>query len=145
MNEAEGIYDELILLAGKILRGSDLAEDAVQTAYLAYYERVRAGEVIEKPEHLLRSLVRNKAVDLVRQESRHEEISEDLSDGTPMFGGVIALDRGMKNLTPRRRRAFELVMRQGLTQAEAAGKMGVSEKGVSRLLSKAVKQLRRDI
>lgn len=141
-------------LARRIRDHSEL-EDYIQDVYLRALSSGRGGPVRNWRGYLLRiasSLIvdRNRR-DTTRQRSRHHPLDEvpeqaDTSDASPEAHAVardqLALvRRELELLTPVARDCFVLVRIEGLRPSEAARRLGLTEKSVTRHLERTMARL----
>jgi RNA polymerase sigma-70 factor (ECF subfamily) len=143
-------------LAYRLTADRALAEDAVQEAFCAVwrgavnYRRAR-GTV----SSWLLSLVHHKAVDIVRRENarRRPLHPDDLPSGEEPSPEELALaaDEGdraraaLGRLKPDQRRLLSLLYLDGLTQREAADRLGVPIGTVKSRTHAAMRSLRRSL
>lgn len=138
-------------VARRILRNHAMAEEVAQDTFLAYWKHPSA----YVPERgslggWLSSVARNKAIDLVRSESRRsaKATTWDGSEGAEMaFAGPdtdSALDvrRAVSGLTSLQKEALFLAYFEGLTYREVAVRLGVPEGTVKTRLRDGLGRLR---
>lgn len=118
-------------VAKKVLGADDLAEDVAQEVFLYLWERP---ETYDPARAGLRTwlavLARNKAIDRVRHEARHQRDlpTEHLAKadiGTDLVTRHDLL-RALGHLTPLQREALFLAYFQGMTYVEVASSLGVA-------------------
>jgi RNA polymerase sigma factor (sigma-70 family) len=122
-------------LAVRILRDSQLAQDAVQEAFLAVWRTAAAFDPLRgKASTWLLTLVHRRAVDVVRREDRRRA---DPLDDAPVASGDStddeaelreqrrAVQAALTVLTPAEREAIELAYYAGFSQSEIAERLGV--------------------
>ncbi len=128
---------QLLAVALKVTRRRDLAEDVLQDAYCAIWQK--AGQFREdrgRAMAWLVMIVRYRAIDRLRSQQRRaedqgaEELSElDLPDAlvASPVGSEAALDvrRCLNHLQPNPRRAILLSFYYGLTHEEVSAQMDV--------------------
>jgi RNA polymerase sigma factor (sigma-70 family) len=120
-------------LAFRILRDDALAQDAVQEAFLGVW-RAADRFVAEraKPSTWVLTLVRRRAVDLVRREERRRadpldtesESAGTVSDQAEHVAERDAVRQALRQLPPEQREAIELAYYGGYTQSELAERLG---------------------
>jgi len=119
-------------LAVRIVRDPDLAEDAVQDAFLSAWRssrtyRTQGGSA----RSWILMLVHRRAVDLVRREERRAAAPlDELSlvgepDSTPDGLERARVRAALGALPPRERQALVLAYFGGLTQREVAARLGI--------------------
>lgn len=130
-------YEVMVRVAYGILGSSQLAEEAVQDAFVEVHRR---WDRIDEPAAYLRRAVVNRATSLLRRrivEQRHArprpEVSEDRPD--EMRDAIMAL-------APRYRAAILLRYYEDLPDQAIAMALGVRPATVRSLLHRAVQQLR---
>lgn len=139
-------------VALRILRDADLAQDAVQDAFLAAW-RTAAGfdPARGTASTWLLTLVHRRAVDVVRREQRRR--TEPLEDESTVSGGSTDEDAWLRDqrrtvqaalaqLPPDQRQALELAYYGGLSQSELAEKLGVPLGTVKSRMFTALARLR---
>jgi RNA polymerase sigma-70 factor (ECF subfamily) len=135
----------------RMLRDDAEAEDVAQEAMLRLWragDRLEIGDGGLKP--WLRRVVSNLCIDKVRQGRRTtvvEEVPEQVAP--PDQIGAIAeketsarVDAALKALPERQRLALTLFHYEGLSQAEVAHTMGISDEAVESLLARARRTLK---
>jgi RNA polymerase sigma-70 factor (ECF subfamily) len=123
-------------LALRVLRDRNLAEDAVQEAFLAVWRT--AGSFVPeraKASTWILMLVHRRAVDAVRREARRptdplENAAEDMSDDSAAEDALRSLERtrvreALAQLPDPQREAIELAFYAGFTQSELSERLGV--------------------
>ena len=142
-------YRPLCLYAARFLRDADDVEDIVQGAFIAFWEKCCAGKEPDSPKSYLYRIVHNRCIDELRCGGQEavidlEHLQEDVPDEEAVDRSFIwarlwtAIDR----LPERRRQILLLNKRDGLTYAEIARRMGISENTVHNQLTKALQTLR---
>lgn len=135
----------------------DLAEDALQETWLrlASLKGNGAAEIRDSQAFILR-VAGNIAIDLLRREQRHSKrcVSDDdilraVADSYPSPEAVVVdrdqlrrLALGLTDLPPKPRAALLLNRCDGLTHAEIARRLKVSESMVGRYLVQALRHCR---
>jgi RNA polymerase sigma factor (sigma-70 family) len=139
-------------LALRIVRDPNLAEDAVQDAFLAAWRTAISFDPGRgKASTWLLTLVHRRAVDVVRREERrrsdpldtestaHGEATEDTSELREQRQAVQA---ALAQLPPDQRQALELAYYGGLSQTELAERLGVPLGTVKSRMFTALAKLR---
>lgn len=154
--------DRLLRLAHKMLqdfrrlRGYEDTDDVLQNALLRLLRALQAAPPATVPEffRLAATMIRRELLDLARHyfgprgpgTGREPPGRADRADGTPppdyeppttthepsRLAAWAEFHARVASLPPEQRDVFDLVWYQGLTQAEAAGLLGVSEPTVKR-------------
>ncbi len=144
----ERTSSHLFGVALRMLRHEHLAEDALQEAYVsiwknaAQYRTEINGQTLA-PMTWLIAIVRNKALDLLRKQTRlredefitegdeHDRAATTLPDTAPSALDALSsaldtlsIDTCMSALSAAQRQALALCFYQGLTHCEAAAQMG---------------------
>ena len=122
-------------IAIRVLRDADLAQDAVQDAFLTAWRTATGFDPARGTASTwLLTLVHRRSVDIVRREQRRR--SEPLTEEAAGAGGsvdedALVLDRrravqaALARLPAEQRQALELAYYGGLTQVELAERLGV--------------------
>lgn len=142
-------YRPLCMYAARYLRDADAVEDIVQGAFVAYWEKTGSGKEPDAPKSYLYRIVHNRCIDALRKGGQDatidlEHLKEDVPDEETVDCSFIwarlwtAIDR----LPTKRREILLLSKRDGLSYAEIAQKMGISENTVHNQLAKALQTLR---
>ncbi len=139
-------------VALRVVRDAELAQDAVQDAFLAAW-RTAAGFDPERGTAAtwLLTLVHRRSVDIVRREQRRR--TEPLAEGDAGTGGAAdedavirdrrrAVQEALTRLPPEQRQALELAYYGGLTQSELAEQLGVPLGTVKSRMFTALSRLR---
>lgn len=124
-------------VALRILRRRALAEDAVQDAFMLIWRNAaRFDPAKGSGATWIYTILRNRSLTLLRDESRVEPDDEPLGAEVPDEGespeeailrlsDAEALRHCLQKLDPRRRMAIALAYVHGLSHAELAGKLGM--------------------
>jgi len=142
-------YRPLCLYAARYLRDADDVEDIVQGAFVTFWEKSRAGQAPDSPKAYLYRIVHNRCIDALRKSGQDaivnlEHLQEDVPDEEVVDRSFIwarlwtAIDR----LPAKRREILLLNKRDGLSYAEIASRLGISESTVHNQLTKAMRTLR---
>lgn len=143
-------YRPLCLYATHYLQSVDAAEDVVQEAFVALWEKMKAGEGLSLSKAYLSASVRNACIDILRRKSVHPEsiLPEDaeapITDEEALFRAYDEawLWTAIESLPEGRRRMLMMHRRDGLKYSEIAERLGVSERTVRNQISRAMKTLR---
>ncbi len=141
----------IVTLARRMLKDEAEADDIAQEALLRLW---RAGETLELGPHGLRPWLRrvtsNLCLDRIRSTRRTvvtdevPEMAEEPTQETGLEEQDLArrVGEAMNALPERQRRALTLFHHEGLSQAEVAEVLGVSDEAVESLLARARRTLR---
>jgi RNA polymerase sigma-70 factor (ECF subfamily) len=131
------IYDaeapRMVGVARRMLRRQDLAEEAVQDAFMRVW---RAAATFDPQKGAARSwlyaILRNCALSILRDEGRFTADEDSADQAAPMTESALArlpetsaLRRCLERLDPQRRSVVVLSYVHGLSHGEVAGKLGV--------------------
>lgn len=139
------LYRPLCLYAMHYLGDLDMAEDAVCGSFGTLWEK--SGK-IGNPRAWLYASVRNAAMDALRRAGKESPLPRDL-DG--IISDEDARDRSIEearlwtaidNLPRRRRQIFLMAKRDGMSYADIALSLGISESTVRNSMEAALKSLR---
>ena len=133
------LYDleapRMLGIALRILRRRDLAEEAVQDAFMRAWRSARNFDPARgAARHWLYAIVRNRALTIVRDEGRFlsndavdrlEAPDEAAESALALLPESNALRRCLEQLDMRRRTAVLLAYVHGLSHGEIAGKLSV--------------------
>jgi RNA polymerase sigma-70 factor, ECF subfamily len=142
--------DRLYRIAVRILADQTDAEDALQETYLRAYNALAAGRYDERlrMEAWLVTIVTRVSIDSLRNRKRraaadeaepraHASLDED------QLTAIVELGRWVSELAPDQRAAVVLKFMEGMTSAEVAVILGVSEGAVEQRLLRARAALKR--
>lgn len=151
--------DDLVRFFAARLRSMTAAEDLVQDLYIRVAS-LSGDEAVENPSAYLYRLASNLMLDRLRSDrrsgardsawlqSQRQELGGEAVADEPTAEQNVAgrqrlaqLARGIADLPPKTRRAFELHKLEGLTQEETARVLGVSRKTVEKQISAALQRL----
>jgi RNA polymerase sigma factor (sigma-70 family) len=131
------IYDvearRMVGVARRMLRRQDLAEEAVQDAFMRVW---RSSRTFDPQKGAARSwlyaILRNCALTILRDESRFTADEDAAEEAAPMSESALArlpetsaLRRCLERLDAKRRSVVVLAYVHGLSHGELAGKLGV--------------------
>ena len=142
--------DDLYAYVLSLLRDRAAAEDVTAQAFeRAYRRRRRYDERRGTPRQWLFGIARNAALDELRRRSRRAALVGDPVDpATPEAGDEDDADRratvraALAGLHPRDRELIALKFHAGLSNAEIAGVLGISESNAGTRVHRAVAKLR---
>ena len=136
-------------LCRMLLRNEQEAEDASQQTFLAAYRSIRNGVEPRHPAAWLATIARNECWAAIERRMRAPVHQGELESGLPDPVAQAAANADLEELwhaigeLPRQqRRALLLREFSGLTYAELAGALGVTEPAVESLLVRARRELR---
>lgn len=130
----------------RLLSSEEEARDVVQEVFITLWEK-RGGLDIERPVNgWLFTLSYNRAVNHIKMKLRRElrERSFPLANEVPDDSVVLAdlqwtlVEKAVQQLSPQKRKVFELCRLQGKTYEAAALEMGISKHTVSEYLQQAM-------
>lgn len=132
----------------------DLAEDALQETWLRLERMQGGGAAIKDSQAYVLRIAANIAIDLIRRERRHAGTAGELEllavpDCMPS-PETVAIDRdrlrqfgaALAGLPPKPRAALLMNRCDGLTHAEIARRLGVSESMVAKYLAQSLRHCR---
>lgn len=144
-------YRPLCLYALHFLHVTENAEDVVQDCVADFIELTdERGEAVADIRSYLFMMVRNRCLDMLRQESRIDhsrgaDEMEEISDDSDLEESSFIEARmwtAIDSLPERCREAFLLSKRDGLKYEEIAEELGISVNTVKNQISKALKTLK---
>lgn len=137
------------LLTRKV-RDPQLAADLVQESFLRLAEQQQGEHIDNTPAYLYRT-AHNLMIDHVRQQQRRktdlvpQETLETIVEERPGLDEAAATEQHMRrlraaldDLPPRTREIFRLNRLEGLTHAEVARRLDISDSSVQKHLSRAL-------
>lgn len=143
-------YKPMCLYAVRYTLNEDAAEDIVQEAFVALWQKIVSGSMPMNTKAYLAASVRNKSIDYLRHKAARGE--EQLQEKAVMAADEVremedasdraALWRALDALPAGRRRMLLMHKRDGLKYAEIAQRLGVSEGTVRNQISRALQTLR---
>lgn len=151
------LYPRVCTFVNAMLRSPAEAEDVAQDAFLEYWKRSNTAG-IDNPDGYIYAAARNGALRLIRRRTLRDRILKLLKhDETPVGMGAgsgdialwiesvesqAALQNAIDRLPARTRSAFALRWQHGASYAEVATALGISVKGVEKLLSTGMRKVR---
>lgn len=146
------VSPRLYRVAARMLGDTPDAEDAVQEAFIRAYDALRSGRYDErmKMEAWLVTIVTRVAIDALRSRKGRPEADEAAVSSAPGRAGgddaavaMIELARWVDGLPPDQRAAVVLRFMEGMTSAEVAAALGISEGAVEQRILRARATLRK--
>jgi RNA polymerase sigma-70 factor (ECF subfamily) len=143
--------DDVYAYVAGLLRDPSAAEEVTAAAFeRAFRRRRRFDPERGSPRAWLFGIARNAALDELRRRGRHAEFAGDVADPNAPSGADeaeaglrrAALAAAMAELTPRERELIALKFFAGLSNAEIADVIGVSESNAGTKLHRVVNKLR---
>ncbi len=131
----------------KRVRDPEVAEDLLQEAFLRIHQNIETVDPEANLQAWMYRIARNLVIDHYRARKTTEEFSDmpapepdEPNEAARVFGGCV---RSMiAHLGPRYRDAINLVVVDGMTQNQAAKKLGISVSGAKSRVQRGRKQLR---
>ncbi len=147
-------YKVLTIKALKLVHDQDLAQSLVQDCFVHFWEKREQLNPIGDLYTYLGFMVRNRCIDHLRKAKRSQQVQ--ITNQIDFIGseteeGIDANDLSshlwyaIANLPERCRIAFEYSRIDGITYSQIALKMGISQKAVEALISRALKTLRAEL
>ncbi len=143
--------DDVYAYVAGLVRDPAAAEDVTATAFeRAYRKRAHFDPSRGKPRAWVFGIARNAALDEMRRRGRQAELAVEPVDlvGVPADESAEASERrlvlsaALANLDPRERELIGLKFFAGLSNAEIAAVVGISESNAGTKLHRAVTKLR---
>jgi RNA polymerase sigma-70 factor (ECF subfamily) len=146
--------DDVYAYVATLLRDTPAAEDVTALAFERAYRRRRSFDRARGDERAwLFGIARNAALDELRRRKRHATLAVDPEDprAADAFADDTAEDAvrrtavqtALDALTPRERELVALKFHAGLTNAEIARVLGVSESNAGTLVHRTIAKLRK--
>ncbi len=147
-------YKVLVVQAIRFVHDQDSAQSLVQDCFIRFWEKRRELSGVGNLYSYLFFMVRNRCIDHLREQHRNnhflitsqadipEYIAEEKIDANDLSSH---LWHEIAKLPDRSRKAFEYSRIDGLTYQQIAKKMGISNKAVEALVSRALKSLRTNL
>jgi RNA polymerase sigma-70 factor (ECF subfamily) len=134
----------------RAVRDPDDAEDVTQVAFLNAYRALHRGDEPEKPRAWLLTIANNVARRQFRERALrpHEvELNGELPANGSEWGVIVAREirAALARLRPTRRAVVVLRDIEGLSYAEIAERLGLSQSAVESLLFRARKDLQKEL
>jgi len=152
------LHASLCEVVDSYVRSQDTAEEIVQDLFFVFWMKRASIEIMGSVRGYLFAAARNRALHHLRHRHVQQRVLSDAAEDarTAAHGqGATTPDRAVEreeaaralreavdNLPVRSRLAFVLVSERGFTQPEVAEAMGITVKGVEKLLSIARRHLR---
>ncbi len=144
-------FSELSLYALRYVGDVDTAREIVHNVFIAIWEKRDKVDLSRPMKGFLYTAVRNRCLNHLRDDPRHdalgeaygayEEDGEDLSLRRETLQN--RLYEAIGELPGRSRQVFEMNRFEGLTYREIAKRLGLSQKTVETLMSRALRTLRK--
>ena len=132
-------------VAYEILQNVEDAEDAVHQAFVKIAENINKidAAVCPKTKSYVVTIVENRAIDVQRFRSRHQEVPyNDGAEGLSVeYTGSFVIAQCLSRLTPRYREVLILKHRHGYTNKEIAKMLDLTEANAIKLEQRAKAKL----
>lgn len=150
-------YPRLCRFAADCVHSESRARDLVQDVFLRIWERRTEWKVRDSLKAYLYQAVRNRALNHVRRRDATDEMKnglqytkEDVQPRTAddvLHAGILSqeVEKAISQLPERRRMAFLLHRRHGLTYKEIAQVMEIARKTVENQIGRALKSMREEL
>lgn len=146
------LYEELSRHLRRRTGSDERAEDALQDTYLRLLETESRAEEIRDERAFIYRVAGNLAIDALRKEQRaagEGELDESIADLAPgpeqhtlAQARLRQLDLALRELPPNARLALLLFRIDGLSHAQIAERLSVSESMVAKYLARALRHCR---
>ena len=145
------IRPKLLLVAKRITKNSDDAEDVVQEVCLKIWHRRQQFAALDNVKAYSMQMAKNMSIDLIRSRRRisDEELMLTKEDGRQLPDEILemqecheAIRRIIKSLPPMQQRILQLKEIEGFDNDEIVKITGISPEAVRNNLSRARKRLR---
>lgn len=145
--------DRAYAYALMILKSPDLAQDVVQDSFVKLWEQAELLDSSRPAAPYLLTIVRNKALNVIRRASKEEHITEQISkfaldsaetgmEYTERRQTEQLLDKAVQHLPDKRKEIYELCHQDGYSYKQAAEKLGLSYATVNSQMVKAIRTIR---
>lgn len=153
-------YNKSLLFAKSYVHDEMVSEDIVSDSIIKLWQLMKS-EVVEKPEALLMTIIRNKALDYLKHQSISISVKQNIEDQhqrelnlrilslkacdpNDIFSSEIMeiIDSAMLQLPKQTQAIFNFSRFDNLSQKEIAEKTGLSTKSVEYHINKSLKLLR---
>jgi len=147
-------YKILVIQAIRFVNVDDIAQSLVQDCFVRLWEKRLELSNVENLYSYLFFMVRNRCIDHLREENRARKVSIDNQKYIVEWEAEEKIDvedlsvnlwKAVAQLPDRCRLAFEYSRIDGFTYSQIAQKMGISNKAVEALISRALKMLRANL
>lgn len=141
-------YRPLCLYAMHYVDSMDIAEDMVSSCFESLWERLSRGASVLNMRAYLYTSVRNASIDYLRRNNSAEPLPRDLdgiiSDEQAIECSAVEarLWTAIDKMPARRREVLLMAKRDGMSYAQIASALGISENTVRNTLEAALKSLR---
>jgi len=147
-------YKVLTIQAIRFVQDQDSAQSLVQDCFVTFWEKKQSLSHVEDAYSYLYFMTRNRCIDHLREQQRShfvpitaridsiEQLTEEKIDANDLS---MHLWQTIAKLPDRCRKAFEYSRIDGLTYTQIANEMGISNKAVEALISRALKILRANL
>jgi RNA polymerase sigma factor (sigma-70 family) len=152
----QSLYEDLLRMVAVRTGDAERAADIVHDAYFRLVAAQEAGQPIDDPRAYIIRVAQNLAIDDGRRRTRSlqrhapEDAAAEMLDGQPLADAVALgrerlrlLDAALQELPANVRQALLLNRVEGMTQAEIARRLGVSESMVVKYVAQALKHCRK--
>jgi RNA polymerase sigma-70 factor (ECF subfamily) len=146
-------YDNILLIALRILKNTAEAEDMVQDCFIKMWNTRDTLNLSGSSSAYLKRMVRNKCIDVLRSKKDSIQFIENISD----FDNIIQIENNgqedkftlvnntIDNLPEKCRQIFVLSKFENMTYKEISEKLNLSQKTVENQISIALKKIRNSL
>ena len=147
-------YKILTIQAIRFVHDQDAAQSLVQDCFVRFWEKQQQLSNVDEIYSYLLFMVRNRCIDHLREHKRTQQLFIKNQSDTIENEAEASIEADdlkfhlwltIARLPNRCRKAFEYSRIDGLSYAQIANEMGISQKAVEALISRALKLLRADL
>jgi RNA polymerase sigma-70 factor (family 1) len=130
-------YKQLYTVAGKYLKDSQMAEDAVQEIFIGLWLKRESLDPSQSLKNFLFTCLKNHVLNMIKSRKRRILLAYEANEEKPQAANSTEADflyseykaiiqQGLEELPVRRREIFELKTYQGLTNPQIAETLSIS-------------------
>jgi RNA polymerase sigma-70 factor (ECF subfamily) len=142
-------YDNILLVALRILNNNQEAEDVVQDCFIKLWENRGEISIDGSKSSYLKKMVRNRCIDIIRAQKESVELNEDTTllneeeEPDDDASKIELVNKTINNLPEKCRQIFVLSKFEKMTYQEISKKLEISPKTVENQISIALKKIRK--
>ena len=149
----EQYRERLFLFAWQLCHSAADSEEVVQDVFTRIWENREKLTAVESPRNYIYTMVRNRTLDLLSKIAKDKnlikEVWANISEGSNETEQLLQaaeskqlIEKAVSQLSPKKRKVFQLSRDEGLSHQEIAAQLGISVQTVKNIITEVLRQIK---